>query len=140
MTAPAGSAAKVPDLGLSPTVYCSNGDCESTEDWEQVQGVLGGPLSAEEVARLQVALQSGVSRGLEVARAGGTCRTCEHWHEGAQASIYPGADPTLGNCSKIGDVDERDALAVAVGGEGLSAWLQTRSEFGCVLHEARLLR
>jgi hypothetical protein len=73
----------------------------------------------------------------------GRCGTCAHWAEGAQAALYPSADPAFGTCQRIGDQDrdllggERSTpLAFANNGDGtVSSWLETKAEFGCVEHE-----
>ena len=61
------------------------------------------------------------------------CGTCRHWAEGAQGR------PGFGNCQRIADADgyagENGHLALANNGDGtVSSWLETRAEFGCVLH------
>lgn len=72
----------------------------------------------------------------------GRCGSCRWWAEGAQASLYPGADPRFGNCERIADAagfaGENGHLALANNGDGtVSSWLETRAEFGCVLHETK---
>lgn len=66
----------------------------------------------------------------------GRCGTCKHWAEGAQG--HPG----YGNCQAISDATlifpDLSHLALANNGDGtVSSWLETRAEFGCVLHVSR---
>lgn len=70
----------------------------------------------------------------------GRCGTCRFWAKGAQASLFPNADPERGNCERVGEAWDDPTgtdLAHAAETSGLgSAWLETLADFGCVLHEA----
>ncbi len=66
------------------------------------------------------------------------CGTCEHWAEGAQGN------PARGNCERIkhaddvGGVDHPDPAVLNETSGIASAWLETRSSFGCTLHQPRV--
>lgn len=66
------------------------------------------------------------------------CGTCRYWAPGAQGN------PEFGNCQRIPAADDArpdigQTLAFSDSTEGIGgAWLQTRAEFGCVLHEPAL--
>lgn len=68
----------------------------------------------------------------------GRCGTCRHWIPAHDYS--PDSPNQLGDCSNITDFDEYGALVpdqrAGVLGARLGS-LVTRSDFGCVLHEAR---
>jgi|SRR6185369_637529 len=59
-----------------------------------------------------------------------TCSTCTHWDQAPKGE--------QGRCKAIGDREEK-ALASSGGctsEDSADSWFQTRSDFGCVLHNA----
>jgi hypothetical protein len=64
------------------------------------------------------------------ARAG-VCGTCKHWSGGAQG------DMEYGNCEAAGDSDDYTDRGpiLTTASHGGGSFLQTRREFGCLLHE-----
>ena len=79
------------------------------------------------------------------------CATCKHWRVNKE-DYYHTADGKTGRCSKIEYIssdsfDENantyemeficktGSLAFACDTSGGNAWVHTRSDFGCVMHE-----
>jgi len=79
------------------------------------------------------------------------CATCKHWTQSAE-DYYHTTDNKTGRCSKInmigsesfGENEEtcemefvckNGNLAFASDSDGYAAWVYTRANFGCVMHE-----